>query len=165
LDPQLEDPESRPFKPGFLEEIEQQRGELLAATLTIWRWGRQNARNLKVGIALGSFETWGTWVRDPLLALGCQDPVAQIREIKARDPHRQKVAELYELWWEHHGETPTKASELADEVKAAIDPQGRGRQFIARRSRISAGLGNRASCSPGRRAKAAKRSPLMPSIR
>ena len=49
---------------------------------------------------------------DPLLALGCQDPVAQIREIKARDPQRQKVAELYELWWEHHGDAPTKASEL-----------------------------------------------------
>jgi len=132
LDPQLEDPESRPFKPGFLEEIERQRGELLAAALTIWRWGRQNANGLKPGIALGSFETWGIWVRDPLLALGCQDPVAQIREIKARDPHRQKVAELYELWWEHHGEVPTKASELADGVKVAIDPQGRGRQFIAK---------------------------------
>jgi hypothetical protein len=132
LDPQLEDPESRPFKPGFLEDIERRRGELLAAVLTIWRWGRQNANSLKPGIALGSFETWGTWVRDPLLVLGCQDPVAQIREIKARDPHRQKVAELFELWWENHSDAPTKASELAEEVKAAIDPQGRGRQFIAK---------------------------------
>jgi hypothetical protein len=132
LDPQLEDPESRPFKPGFLEDIERRRGELLAAVLTIWRWGRQNANSLKPGIALGSFETWGTWVRDPLLVLGCQDPVAQIREIKARDPHRQKVAELFELWWENHGDAPTKASELADAVKATIDPQGRGRQFIAK---------------------------------
>jgi hypothetical protein len=132
LDPQLEDPESRPFKPGFLEDIERSRGELLAAVLTIWRWARQNACSLKPGITLGSFETWGTWVRDPLLALGCQDPVAQIREIKAKDPHRQKVAELYELWWEHHGDAPTKASQLAEEMKAAIDPQGRGRQFIAK---------------------------------
>jgi hypothetical protein len=131
-DARLEDPEARPFKPGFLEEIERKRGELLAAALTVWRWGRQNAGSLKPGIALGSFETWGTWARDPLLALGCQDPVAQIREIKARDPHRQKVAEIYELWWEHHGDAPTKASELAEEVKAAIDPQGRGRQFIAK---------------------------------
>jgi len=132
LDPQLEDPESRPFKPGFLEQIEKGRSELLAAALTIWRWGRQNAHSLKPGIALGSFETWGTWVRDPLLALGCRDPVAQIREIKARDPRRQKVAEIFEMWWEHHGDAPTKASELADEVKAAIDPQSRGRQFIAK---------------------------------
>jgi hypothetical protein len=132
LDARLEDPEARPFKPGFLEEIERRRGELLASALTIWRWGRQNDRSLKAGLALGSFETWGTWVRDPLLALDCQDPAAQIREIKARDPHRQKVTELYELWWEHHGDVPTKASELAEEVKAAIDLQGRGRQFIAK---------------------------------
>jgi putative DNA primase/helicase len=130
LDPHLEDPEVRPFRQGFLEEMEERRGDLLAAALTIWRWGRQNS--LKPGIALGSFEKWGTWVRDPLLALGCQDPVAQIREIKARDPHRQKVAEIYELWWDHHGDASTKASELAEEVKAAIDSQGRGRQFIAK---------------------------------
>jgi len=70
LDPRLEDPESRPFKPGFLEEIERRRGELLAAALTIWCWGRQNANSLKPGIALGSFETWGTWVRDPLAGIG-----------------------------------------------------------------------------------------------
>ena len=71
-------------------------------------------------------------MRDPLLALGCRDPVEQIKEIKARDPQRQRVAELFELWWEHHGDAPTKASEIADELKGAIDPQGRGRQFIAK---------------------------------
>jgi hypothetical protein len=132
LDPQVEDPEARPFRPGFLEQIEHRRAELLGAALTVWRWGRQNAHHLKPGITLGSFETWGTWVRDPLLALGCQDPVAQIKEIKAKDPKRQKVAEIYELWWANHAATPTRASELAEEVKAAIDPQDRGRQFITR---------------------------------
>ena len=72
LDPQCEDPEQRPFKPGFIEEIEQRRAELLAAALTIWRWGRLSP--LKSGITLGSFETWGQWVRDPLLALGLPRP-------------------------------------------------------------------------------------------
>jgi hypothetical protein len=152
LDPRLEDPEARPFKPGFLEGIERRRGELLAAALTVWRWGRQTACSLKPGIALGSFETWGTWVRDPLLALGCQDPVAQIREIKARDPQRQKVAELYELWWEHHGDAPTKASELADELKAASIRRAGVGSSLPRQSRISPVPGNRGSCSPVRRA-------------
>jgi hypothetical protein len=81
LDARLEDPEARPFKPGFLEQIEQRRAKLLSAALTIWRWGRQNASSLKPGIALGSFETWGQWVRDPLLALGCRDPVSQVKEM------------------------------------------------------------------------------------
>ena len=47
-----------------------------------------------------------------IASVGLSGPVAQIREIKARDPQCQKVAELYELWWEHHGDAPTKASEL-----------------------------------------------------
>jgi hypothetical protein len=34
LDPQCEDPEQRPFVPGFIEGIEQRRGELLTAALT-----------------------------------------------------------------------------------------------------------------------------------
>ncbi len=130
LDPRLEDPEARPFEPGFLDEIERRRADLLTAALTIWRWGRQNRP--KAGIPLGSFETWGQWVRDPLLALGCQDPVSQIKEIKARDPKRQKVAEIYELWWENHAGAPTRASEIAEEVRAAVDPQGRGRQYVAK---------------------------------
>ena len=42
LDAQCEDPEQRPFGPGFLEGIEARRAELLSAALTIWRWGRLN---------------------------------------------------------------------------------------------------------------------------
>jgi hypothetical protein len=131
LDAQCEDPEQRPFKPGFIEQIEQRRAELLTAALTVWRWGRQN-KSLKSGTTLGSFESWGQWVRDPLLALGCKDPVERISEIKAKDPDRQKISEIYELWWEHHEDAPMKASELNEEIRTIIDPQGRGRQFVAK---------------------------------
>src|SRR5262249_29911380 len=41
--------------PGFLDQIEQRRAELLAAMLTIWRWGRQNASKLIRGKPIGSF--------------------------------------------------------------------------------------------------------------
>jgi hypothetical protein len=51
LDARCEDPESRPFVTGFLEQIEHCRNDLLAAVLTIWRWGRQNAAGLKRGRA------------------------------------------------------------------------------------------------------------------
>jgi hypothetical protein len=137
LDAQCEDPEQRPFKPGFLEQVDARRGELLADALTIWRWGRQN--KVPAGIPLGSFETWGQWVRDPLLALGCRDPVSRIAEIKANDPARQKVIEVFGLWWAHHGATPVKATELHEEVKASLDPQGRGRQYLAKAVEDSAG--------------------------
>ena len=131
LDARCEDPEQRPFPTGFLDQVEQRRAELLTAALTIWRFGRQNATQLPRGKPLGSFETWAEWCRDPLLALGCRDPVERIEALKANDPRRQRIAELFQVWWERHGATPVKANQLAEPVKAIADPQGRGRQYLA----------------------------------
>jgi hypothetical protein len=131
LDARCEDPESRPFAPGFLKDIISRRGELLGAILTIWRFGRQNAASLDRGKPLGSFETWGEWCRDPLLTLGCCDPVERIDSLKKRDPWRQRVAELFKKWWDKHGASPIAANNLDFAVKDVIDPQGRGRQYLA----------------------------------
>jgi hypothetical protein len=131
LDAGCEDPESRPFGPGFLEKVEQDRVQLLSAGLTIWRYGRQNEQELKRGRPLGSFETWCDWVRDPLLTLGCRDPVERVEMLKAHDPYRQKIAELFKAWWNDHQDRPTKASELAEPIRRLIDPMNRGRQFVA----------------------------------
>jgi hypothetical protein len=131
LDAQCEDPETRPFAPGFLGQIEERRTDLLAAVLTIWRWGRQNIVSNKTGLALGSFETWCGWVRDPLLALGCRDPIERIKDIKAKDPMRRQIAELYIAWWQFHGDRPVKVADLAETIRNLADPQGRGRQYLA----------------------------------
>jgi hypothetical protein len=131
LNAHCEDPELRPFPIGFLGQVERRRAELLAAVLTIWRWGRQNATGLTRGKPLGSFESWAEWCRDPLLALGCRDPVERIEALKANDPRRQRIADLFRTWWEQHGATPTKVNQLAEPVKAIADPQGRGRQYLA----------------------------------
>jgi putative DNA primase/helicase len=133
LDARCEDPEQRQFGSDFLEEIENRRAELLEAVLTIWRWGRQNAASLKRGRALGSFEQWGEWCRDPLLALGCRDPVERIESVKSDDPHRRQIVALFEAWHRHHGERPVKAAALAEPVRALVDPQGQGRQHVAAR--------------------------------
>ena len=103
----------------------------MTAALTIWRWGRQNATGLSRGKPLGSFEISAEWCRDPLVTLGCRDPVERIEALKANDPRRQRVGELFRAWWEHHGAMPTKAGDLAEPVKAIADPQGRGRQYLA----------------------------------
>jgi hypothetical protein len=133
LDARCEDPEQRSFESDFLAKIELRRAELLAAGLTIWRWGRQNSANLVAGRPLGSFEQWAEWCRDPLLALGCRDPVERIDEIKSDDPHRRQIVELFDAWAMHHGERPIKAAALAESVRALVDPQGRGRQHITAR--------------------------------
>ena len=131
LDAQMEDPESRPFAPGYLSRVLEGRSAALSAVLTIWRWGRQNPDALIRGKRLGSFETWAEWVRDPLLTLGCADPVDRILSAKASDPRRKQVAELFEVWYEKHHTFKIKAKDLLDEVREVADPAGRGRQFLA----------------------------------
>jgi hypothetical protein len=131
LDAACEDPESRPFAAGFLQDIMNDRTRLLAAVLTIWRFGRHYAAELDPGKPLGSFETWGEWCRDPLLTLGCCDPVERIDLLKSRDPRRLRVAELFTTWWAKHGSTPIAANDLDWHVKNIVDSQGRGRQYLA----------------------------------
>ena len=131
LDAGLEDPESRPFAPGYLDRVLLGRSKALAAVLTIWRWGRQNPGEMTRGKRLGSFETWAEWIRDPLLTLGCADPVDRILSAKAADPQRKRVAELFDAWYDHHGDASRAAKELHDEVKELADPAGRGRQFLS----------------------------------
>lgn len=131
LDAQMEDPEARPFAPGFLSRVQAARSLALAAALTIWRWGRQNPGAMTRGKRLGSFEGWAEWVRDPLLTLGCADPVDRILAAKANDPQRKRVAELFEVWFEHHHTSSRAVNDLHEEVKGIANPAGRGRQFLA----------------------------------
>jgi len=129
-----EDAEARDFE-GFPHPIAESfalRGELLGAALTVWRWGRQNPQH--AGKPIGSFEDWARWVRDPLLALGCTDPVDRIAEAKAKDPQRAFVAELFAIWHWEHGEEPVAVADLAEAVTALLNPNGKGsRQWVANR--------------------------------
>lgn len=133
MDAKVENPELRKFAGDFLADITAQRTQMLQAALTIWRWGRQNAATLKRGQRLGGFEQWGAWARDPLLALGCQDPVAKIAKLKAADPVRLAKAEALRTWWQHHGKDKVTANDLHEAVKALLEPDlaKRTRQNIA----------------------------------
>ena len=130
FDARTESPEARQFENDIHSEVTERRTELLAAALTIWRWGRQ-ATDITRGKPLGSFEQWSRWVRDPLLALGCKDPAERIGEAKQRDARRQVIADLFAIWWKKHGDRPITAHELDGEVKQVVDSQGRGRQYLA----------------------------------
>jgi hypothetical protein len=130
LDPRIENPEARPFTTDIRTEVMRRRSELLGALLTIWRWGRI-ATGLEKGLPLGSFDQWCQWVRDPLLVLGCHDPVLRLTAAKERDARRQNVAEIFTIWWERHGKNPVALSGLHEDVKNAADPQSRGRQYLS----------------------------------
>jgi hypothetical protein len=133
LDALTEDPEARTFTTDPVAEARERRAELLGHVLTIWRWGRLNAVTLKRGRPLGSFETWAAWCRDPLLNLGCRDPAERVAAIKAADPQRAAIREIFETWWEHHHDREVKALDLAEPVKRALDPRERGRAYVIRR--------------------------------
>ena len=132
LDPRTEDPEARFFPNDIRLHVIQRREELLAALITVWRWGRTGTE-IMPGRPLGSFEQWSRWVRDPLLALGCHDPAMRINEAKERDGRRQDIADLFTNWWKHHRDLPIAARNLHPDVRESADPQGHGRQFLASR--------------------------------
>src|SRR5262245_45413646 len=135
LDARCENPETRRFAGDFLTDIARQRPELLRAALIIWRWGRQTKPKSKGTPPLGGFELWTAWIRDPLVALGCQEPVAQIAKAKAADPKRLNTAEIFQTWWGHHSNNGIKSNDLHDDVKALIEPDlnKRSRQNITTR--------------------------------
>lgn len=125
LDAKMESPALRrfPLPDGdFLADIQRRRRELQSAVMTIWRFGRQNADALKPGQALGSYSTWERWCRDPLLVLGCRDPVERVTELTSADPLRQNVVGIFIAWNKHHGGKAMVAKDLHEEVKKLIDP-------------------------------------------
>jgi putative DNA primase/helicase len=144
LDAKMEDPELRPFAPGFLGRVFARRAELLSALLTIWQWGRMKGfvkpENVK---PMGSYEVWCQWVRDPLVAAGCADPAERIKRAKANDPRRQHISQIFNCWNEHHGQAAVRASDLCEEVRHMLDPNNRGSQFLV--SRLSRLVGTRAA--------------------
>jgi hypothetical protein len=139
-DAKVENPELRPFKPGFLDTVYKERATLLAHALTIWRWGRQNAGLLTQGKPLGSYEVWAQWCRDPLITLGTRDPVDRLDAIKAADPKRKRIQAVFETWWVAHGDTLLPAKDLAQTVIQTIDEKAGfrdgefrySRQFVAK---------------------------------
>ncbi len=139
LDPLVENAESRQFDTDPVAEAKRRRGELLSDALTIWRWARQQGDGLRRGLPLGSFDTWARWCRDPLLALGCGDPIERLAAIKASDPQRAAVKEIFDTWWENHRDTEVRALDLAEPVRRALDPRDRGRQYLIRKVQSLAG--------------------------
>jgi hypothetical protein len=48
-----------------------------------------------------------------------------------RDGRRQATADLFAIWWKWHSDQPIAVRQLHDDVRRAVDPQDRGRQYLA----------------------------------
>jgi hypothetical protein len=131
LNPGLESPEARSFKGDFLEETMRDRSEILSDVLTIVTWGLQRGDDLPRGRPMGSFEQWSRMCRDPLLALNCKDAVEEMAKRHVGGTERSELAELFEVWWRHHGNREMKAKDLHPDVWGLLAPFGEPRQRVA----------------------------------
>jgi hypothetical protein len=97
LDANLEHPENRTFKSNPLNLIQRNRGACIAAALTIplayLAADRPNPLS-----PLASFEEWSTIVREPLVWLGCGDPLNTQERLRAEDPTKVNKVAVFSAW-------------------------------------------------------------------
>jgi putative DNA primase/helicase len=106
LDAREERPEERTFESDLLAEASRRRPELVSAVLTIARWGylrremhpSWSLADRGEGRPFAGFDAWCLRVRDPLLALGCKDPVGALDRVRAADPLGEQLRILINSW-------------------------------------------------------------------
>jgi putative DNA primase/helicase len=128
LDPKCERPELRTFAFDPVERVLDDRGAYVAAAITIAR-AYIAAGSPDVGTTpLGSYGAWSRIVRDPLVWLGAEDPVASMDAARQEDPGRRALHSLIELWRDSLAlNLPCTASELvfrANELAAPMSEHG-----------------------------------------
>ncbi|HEX4568798.1 MAG TPA: hypothetical protein VH184_00115, partial [Dongiaceae bacterium] len=79
-------------------------------------------------------------MRDPLLAVGCKDPVEGTKIAKAADPERREIAQFFALWRTYHGEEAVTVKDLDEEIQILINPHRRARQYVTRTLQRMAGM-------------------------
>lgn len=134
IDPQMERPELREFAFDPVTKAQSERRELVVALLTVARWWAREGRS--VGLpALGSFEEWSRRVRDPLVALGYDDPCSVLEVLQVDDPERMALVELLSEWQKAFGESPTTVAQAISTatgdygdkgLRGALDAQAGG---------------------------------------
>lgn len=121
LDPACENPAMRTFKrPNLVEEVRQQRGRYVSAALTIIAAWIQAGRPMAGCASFAGFGTWSNLVRQPLLWLGCADPIESVAAAMSSDPERETLGQLLDLWYANFGSRPTMVRHAVTSVEGAM---------------------------------------------
>jgi hypothetical protein len=123
LDAGAEEPEKRKFNFDCLAEARQDRGELVAAALTVLRAFVVAGRPVELE-AFGSFPDYDL-VRGALVWLELADPAASRERIVAADPARAMLGEVLELWHSLYGDRPMMVADLWSKLNSNPPPDGR----------------------------------------
>jgi hypothetical protein len=113
LDPRVERPELRQFDFDPVDRVLANRGQYIAAALTICRAYFVSGRPNKAP-RLASFEGWSDTVRSALIWLGKEDPVRSMETARAEDPERAELSDMLETWSEVIGTGSESRRKLAD---------------------------------------------------
>ena len=104
MDSGEERPEDRHFDRDLAVYVPEHRGELAAAILTIIRAYRTQKQRVKCS-EYGGFERWSRLVREPLIWLGCADPLDTREAIRAKNPDLEHLTAIVTAWWEAYRTT------------------------------------------------------------
>ncbi|WP_244568039.1 bifunctional DNA primase/polymerase [Bradyrhizobium erythrophlei] len=97
IDPKMERPELREFKKKPREMVLENRGQYIAACLTICRAHVVAGRPFQV-VPLGSYEGWSNTVRSALKWLGKADPVDSMETTRKEDPELIRRQNMLTAW-------------------------------------------------------------------
>jgi hypothetical protein len=113
LDAGVERPELRKFDHDPLALIAANRGDYLAAALTILL-AFHNVGRPRQTTLLGSFAEWSGWVRDAVIWLGEADPCATMEQVRGADPKLEALTAVVEQWHAHVGSRRVSVKEVID---------------------------------------------------
>ena len=99
LDPNMERPELRVFKADPFDQVLANRGEYIAAALTIVR-AYIVAGFPDPSTPLASFEEWSRTVRSALVWLGSADPCDTMERARGDDPVIAELGGLLDAWYD-----------------------------------------------------------------
>jgi putative DNA primase/helicase len=102
LDAHCERPELRTFDANVLDTTRAQRGQLVAAALTVLPAWRVSGESVDVK-PFGSFDGWSRRVREPLVWLGRADPCETVAKVRQDDPKRAALLAVLIQWREAIG--------------------------------------------------------------
>jgi putative DNA primase/helicase len=144
LDARCEHPEQRKFVGNLVQHVRENRGRLVAATLTVLRAWHVSGQMLDTGKLLGSFEDWSRRVRGPLAWLGRVDPCETILKVKDNDPGRLALSTVLAQWKEYLDiggaytvqEVINRAANVADFHTALINVAGGRSNALVNNARL-----------------------------
>jgi hypothetical protein len=112
LDPGVERPELREFSFDPIVYALANRGNLVAAALTILRAYHVAGCPHQVA-PLGSFADWSNLVRSALMWLGCADPCDTMEKVRKADPQMALIKHVMAQWGKAFGRKAVTTGDLA----------------------------------------------------